>query len=356
LKGVSVSYLQQPTRIAVIGSGLAGAACAAGLHQAELQVELFDKARGVGGRMSTRRAAWDDAHGVTQSASFDHGAPWFSARQPRFRAVLARAQAAGCVLPWQPRVHATWPAPLDSGGFVAVPDMPALCRHLVAQVPLRLDHPVQRLQRTSEGWFLARAGGELAGPFDHVMLALPPAQAAVLLAGHRDDWADSLVALPMTACWTLMAVTDDVDWPWDAAEPGRGPLRRVLRNDRKPGRGAPPGCATWVAQASAGWSAAHLEDDPQAVKEALVDALARLLPRHPAPRWHHAAVHRWRYAQATGHMPAGQDCWWDDTLGLGVCGDGFGQGELDAAWRSGDELADTVVAWLETSREPAEAA
>ena len=347
-----MSYLPQPRRIAVVGAGLAGAACAASLQDAGAHVELFDKSRGVGGRMSTRRASWIDSHGEEQATSFDHGAPWFSARQPRFRAMLARAQSAGCVLPWQPRVHANWPMALDAGAYVAAPDMPALCRHLVAQVPLRLAHTVQRLQRTSEGWFLAVAGSELAGPFDHVMLALPPAQAAVLLAGHHDAWAESLLSLPMAPCWTLMAVTDDVDWPWDAAEPSRGPLHRVVRNDRKPGRSAPPGCATWVAQATAEWSAAHIEDDPQAVSMALREALALLLPGQPAPRWHHSAVHRWRYARATSDMPAGQDCWWDQSLGLGVCGDFFGQGELDAAWRSGDELADTVVAWLEDTRQP----
>ena len=44
-------------RIAVVGAGIAGAACAASLQQAGVQVTLFDKSRGVGGRMSTRRAA-----------------------------------------------------------------------------------------------------------------------------------------------------------------------------------------------------------------------------------------------------------------------------------------------------------
>ncbi len=351
-----MSYLTQSKRIAVVGAGLAGSSCATSLQQAGVDVALFDKSRGVGGRMSTRRASWIDAQGLPQSASFDHGAPWFSARQPRFRALLDRARVAGCVQPWRPRVHANWPAVLDSGGYVAVPDMPALCRHLVAQVPLHLDYSVQRLQRASEGWFLAAAGGGLDGPFDHVMLALPPAQAAVLLAGHHDAWAESLLSLPVTPCWTLMAVTDDVDWPWDAAEPRRGPLQRVVRNDRKPGRDAPPGCATWVAQATHEWSAAHLEDDPQTVTAALREALAQLLPGHPAPRWHHSAAHRWRYARATADMPVGQDCWWDQSLGLGVCGDFFGQDELGAAWRSGDELADTVVAWLETVREPEEVA
>ena len=42
-------------RTAVIGAGMAGMACAEVLVQAGWAVDLFDKGRGPGGRMSTRR-------------------------------------------------------------------------------------------------------------------------------------------------------------------------------------------------------------------------------------------------------------------------------------------------------------
>ena len=190
--------------------------------------------------------------------------------------------------------------------------------------------------------------------YDQIVLALPPAQAALLLAGHHDRWADALAAVCMQPCWTLMAVTEDVDWPWDAAEPGRGPLAWVARNDRKPGRSAPRGMATWVAQATPAWSAAHLEADPDEVAVQLRDALSALLPGRWADgqlrRWHHSSVHRWRYALPADGSVDGRDCWWDAELGLGVCGDCFNGGNVEAAWRSGDELADTLAAWLEAPR------
>ena len=346
-----MSTRTEPARIAVIGAGIAGAACAAGLVAGGADVMVFDKSRGVGGRMATRRARWVEADGSEHSAEFDHGAPQFSARGPRFRAVVARAEAAGCIAPWQQQVHAPCPAPKRQRRFVPTPNMPALCRHLLAGVPLRLGQQVQRLHRGADGWQLTLADGGNAGPFDQVMLAMPPAQAALLLAGHQDEWADALAAVPMAPCWTLMAVTDDVDWPWDAAVPERGPLARVTRNDRKPGRGALPGRATWVAHATPAWSAAHLEDDPTAVTDALRAALSKLLPT-PLPgsvalAWHHTAVHRWRYSAPDPAVSLATDCGWDARLGLGVCGDSFGNGTVEAAWTSGDELADTVAAWLD---------
>ena len=350
-----MQYDRPPQRIAVIGAGVSGAACAASLHHAGEQVSLFEKSRGLGGRMATRRATWTGDEGHKHTVEFDHGTPWFSARHPRFRAALARAERAGTVMSWQPQVHAAWPAPRMRPGFVAAPNMPALCRHLVGEVPVHHGHAVQRLQRDRQGWQLVLEGGLSTGPFDQVMLAMPPAQAAVLLAGHQDGWADELAARRMHACWTLMAVTNDVDWPWDAADIDRGPLARVLRNDRKPGRQPQRGHASWVAHATPSWSAAHLEAHPQEIAESLSKALAALLPAGPL-HWHHRAAHRWRYAAPADRAQDSRECLFDGDRGLGVCGDFFGAGDVEAAWRSGDELADTVSAWLEQDEPVAEPA
>lgn len=46
-------------RIAVIGSGMAGLSCADMLERAGHAVALFDKGRGPGGRMSTKRVEVD---------------------------------------------------------------------------------------------------------------------------------------------------------------------------------------------------------------------------------------------------------------------------------------------------------
>ena len=338
-------------RALVIGAGVAGAACAAGLRSADVEVTVIDKASGVGGRMSTRRVTWADPTGVEHTVAFDHGAPCFSVTRPRFRAVIARATADGCVADWRPVTHGSRSGERERC-HVATPSTPALCRHLLADVPVRLGATVRRLQRTAEGlWSVAIEGAPLAGPFEHVVVSLPPAQAAVLVAGHRDDWAAALMARRMEPCWTLMAVTDDVDWPWDAAEPDRGPLAWVVRNDRMPGRSTCAGHAIWTAHATAEWSAEHLDAEPREVLEILRRALATQLPAAADPqrpvRWHHAAVHRWRHAAPSPDCDESGAFWWDESLGLGVCGDSLSGGGVEAAWHSGDELADHMAASIE---------
>ena len=343
-------------RVAVIGAGIAGATCAASLHQAGWRVTVFDKARGAGGRMATRRAQWKGPDGLPASAEFDHGAQHIVPGHPRFRAAMERAVAAGALAHWQPRVHAAWPTAGRRDTLVPLPQMPGLARHLLADVAVELQHQVQRLHRMADGWHVLAVDGRTSGPFDQVLLAMPPAQAAVLLAGHHDIWADALAAVRMEPCWTLMAATQDLDWPWDACEPTHGPLAWVARNDRKPGRTAAPGSAVWVAHANALWSSAHQDADPELVVQALSQALATLLPAGVALQWHHRAVQRWRYAVPATHAGDAGDCWWDARRGLGVCGDFMGSGDcagIEAAWRSGDELSDTLLAALDDETAPA---
>jgi renalase len=345
--------------VAVIGSGLAGSACAAGLQRAGVQVTLFEKAKTVGGHTATRCASWIDASGAEQSVTFDDIAQYFMPVKRRLKPVVARAMAAGCVSAWRPRVHAGWP--LETGQcLIAAPAMPTLCSHLIAGATVHLNRTVRRLQRTADGsWYVASDGIPLSGPFHHVVVALPPAQAAVLLAGHQDEWADALLAKRIEPSWTLTAVTDDVDWPWDAAQPDRGPLAWVLRNDRVPGRTTPPGLAVWTAHATAEWSLAHLEDDPQALIDELKSALRRQLPTPRAGngpvQWHYANAHRGRYPGSSvdcNDSIGSNEVWWDEFLALGVCGHLLEGGGVEADWYSGDELAECMATSFERSAVP----
>lgn len=345
-------------RVGIVGAGLAGAACARALADAGCAVEVFDKSRGLGGRMATRRAAWAREGGSPQAASFDHGVPWWTAQSPEFNAFLAGAQASGLVRRWAPRIVPAQGAPLSPGpeGWVAVPDMPAVCRTLLGGIEVHAGRAVTALSFQEGRWQLHSEGEPLAEGLDAVVLAIPPVQAAVLWEPHLPQWAREPQDHPMSPCWTLMALTDEPELgdaarhlPWDEMWPADPPLARVIRQDAKPGRPRVPGVAQWVLHAQAGWSHAHLEAAPQEVLPVLQRALEHALGT--GLKWHHAVVHRWRYAQrlpqALGTQPAlAADrtmCAWDPLCGLGACGEHLAAGGVEAAWASGRTLARVML-------------
>src|SRR5512147_2587419 len=66
-------------RAGIVGAGVAGASCAGTLAAAGWEVDVFDKARGAGGRMSTRR---------TEQGWATLGTPFISAKREPFRSQL----------------------------------------------------------------------------------------------------------------------------------------------------------------------------------------------------------------------------------------------------------------------------
>src|SRR3989338_1855524 len=148
--------LATPQTIAVIGAGLAGLSCAQALLKAGHTVHVFDKSRAPSGRMSTRRA--EDDNGPWQC---DHGAQYFTARDPAFRAEVARWQQAGVAALWNARLASfdgnAWSTPATPlERFVGTPRMttpqPGWCSTW-ASLRWRSGKP------PCSGWTIARAGG-----------------------------------------------------------------------------------------------------------------------------------------------------------------------------------------------------
>ncbi|MGV9006116.1 MAG: NAD(P)/FAD-dependent oxidoreductase [Brevundimonas sp.] len=313
---------QTHKRVAIIGAGMAGLACATRLVRVGHAVQMFDKARGPGGRMSTRRL--DTPIG---EAGFDHGAQYFTALGPDFLARVERWAAAGIAAPWPAAGPEAW---------VGVPGMNAPVRALASEQAVTWNHPVGALVAEGQGWCLDGGQGRSL-PFDGVVVAVPAEQAAVLLAPHDPALAAKAAGSRTRPCWTVMAAFDR-PLPFEAdVLRDSGPLAWAARNSSKPGRAD---LETWVLQASPDWSQAHIEDPAEAVCEALLDVL-----RHRAgqdlPRPVALQAHRWRFARSAG----GTDrALWSPSTGLGCCGDWLIGPRVESAWDSGVALADQLLA------------
>ena len=327
-------------RVAVIGAGIAGASCARQLASAGVEVQVFDKSRGVGGRLTTRRMDWP---GADSQAAFDHGAPAFTAHAPAFAEFAAQAARDGILAPWPARAAPGSRPRLEQGTlWTPTPDMPALCRALLADLPLELNCQIDALRRAPDGWRLEAKGETVARGYAAVVIAIPPAQAAALLEPHQPEWARQALALPMLPGWTLMGLASEAGAAeeWDIAWPDKGPLATVVRNHTKPGRQGIAGQCHWVAHAGSDWSARHLEAPAAQVQAELQQALADWLGW--TPDWRYAAAHRWRYASAPA-AAAARPCWWDADTSVGVCGDAWGGGGVEGAWLSARVLASAIA-------------
>lgn len=318
--------------VIVVGAGIGGLSCATVLKAAGHQVTIFDKSRGPSGRMSTRR---------TEEWQCDHGAQYFTARDPIFQAEVNRWELAGKAAPWSAKLAVLGDAEIhihDSQlvRYVGTPRMTSPAKWISESLDLRLEHTISSVTLSDSGWRVkTKEHGLLDHEFDALVLAVPAPQAIPLLKDVNHPYLEFIQTVNMVGSWTLMLqYSQKPDIEFDAAFVNHGPLRWVARDSSKPGR---KGTETWVLQASAAWSDEHLEAHADEVIPKLLKAFIDLGGSQPDS----CVAHRWRYADT---LPAMNDRFlWDKSQKLGVCGDWINGGKVEGAWLSGFWLAQSII-------------
>lgn len=314
------------TDICIIGGGMAGLSAATALARAGRSVIVIDKGRGPGGRMASRRAEFGG-----DTTNFDHGAQYFTARDPSFRAAVAAWEQTGDA--------ARWPAAGDDA-WVGTPGMNAPIRALANSgaeaLDVRWGVRAERLEREGQGWRIE--AGDQAFTAAAVLVAVPAEQAQVLLAEVAPDLASLAGGVQSAPCWAVMAgfaaalpITDDTFRKPD------GPISWAARNSAKPGRS---GAENWVIHASPARSRELIDlAKDEAAQLLLADFFAATGTAPVAPA--HLDAHRWLYALP--QPVKGEGARFDPALRIGIAGDYLHSPRVEGAWLSGRALAEMVV-------------
>ncbi len=331
--------LMDPTnpRVAIVGGGMAGLSCARALLEAGIAATVFEKSRGAGGRMSTRRC--DDLH-------FDHGAQYFTVRHAAFDARVQSWLEAGVVAPWQgrlvglPRPFSRTPTVVNR--YVGIPGMSAVLRSFGEAIDVRYGTPISGLSYEHDHWWLESPSGPVDEIFAAVVCALPAPQAVPLLAA-APHLQEQVAAVDMAPTWAVMVTFETpFDVSFDGAFIDHSPLNWAARNDSKPGRS---GKECWVLHSTADWSRQHLDSSKHEVTEALLEALVKS-SNVELPKVLHLDAHRWLHARTA--KPLAEICLFDPQMHLGICGDWCPGARVEGAYLSGLAVADRLIAQSST--------
>lgn len=329
-------------KVAVIGAGCAGLAAARRLHDAGVRITVFDKSRGVGGRMATRRIG---------EQRFDHGAQFFTARGAAFRHEVEALATAGRLAAWPARWGrhdgaVTLDLAVEEQRFAGFGGMNALPKALAEGLDIVLDAEITDLARTHELWSLESATSANTEGFDVVILAVPSPQAVPLLTGIT-DFASAVAAATYAPCWAVMATfPTPLAIAHDAITLDDGMLRWVARNAGKPGFPTAP--ESWILHATPEWSRANIEQEPETIREIMLAQFCTLFGVTAAADV--AVAHRWRYALVL--ESAGEPYFWDSALRIGACGDWCLGPRVEAAYDSGLALAEHLLQDQAARRQP----
>lgn len=317
----------------MIGAGLAGLACARVMRRAGCFVEMFEQDRIIGGRMATTRVAM---------TSFDHGAQYITARSTLFRGFIDELAATGYAARWSPVTSAG-----EGGGqmrpwYVGTPGMSSMVRPLAEGVRITTGRRVHTMRREVGGWHLYFEDMSCAGPFHAVAIAVPVAEAQLLL-GRLDELLTPLDRVRMVPCWSLLARLDErILPPQDVYSDMSEVIRWVARNNAKPGRKG--GGDQIVVHAAPNWSRETEDADPDEVASEMWNEVCHVLSLPPIRPAHLSAV-LWRRGLVEESL--GETCLFAREHMVGVAGDWCLGRMAEHAFESGTGLGRVIVETLD---------
>ncbi len=329
------------TDVLVVGAGMAGLTAAHELTRTGRSVRVVDKGRAPGGRLATRRVG---------AATFDHGAQFLTARDPRFRERIATWHEDGVVRTWFTGLPDLVPrdperaATDDEPRYRGVPTMRSIAEHLADGLDLHLGVQVSAIARGDDGWRIAAAhrdGGSWPLDAGSLLMTAPVPQSLALLdtggVPLTADVRQQLDELTYDPCIAVLMVPEAA-----TTLPEHGALRldqpplSFLTDNLRSGASAAP-AVTIHADAEASrrlWDA-----DDERVTQELVAAAAPLLGTSGTGVY----VHRWRYAAPV--RSAAVPALIDTSTGapIAFAGDAFVGGRLEGAARSGLAAAELLT-------------
>ncbi len=322
--GMTTSYAR--TDVIVIGAGVSGLIAACILKASGVNALVLDKGRGLGGRLATRR---------TPLGVFDHGAQFFTARDPLFRVWVEAWLKAGIVRPWATGFALADGAFKRDGEtrYCGVSGMTAIAKHLAQGLDVRVNAKVTHVQAGDDGWGVTTEAGERFS--GRALLLTPPVPQSLQLiaAGNAPlperirndlkqiDFAPCLAVLAQLAGASLIPEPGGL---WFAGEP----VSWMADNQRK-GVSSGSGAAITI-HAGPQFSQAHWATPEAEVTSALLAVAAPWLGSAPVQ----CQLHRWRYSLPLCVHP--ERCVvLREPAPLVFAGDAFGGGRVEGAVLSG---------------------
>lgn len=290
-------------KILLVGTGLTSAITASLLRkmcQKHVYLVIWDKARGVGGRMSTIR------NPTNSRCTADLGAQYITSSQENYRnhREIYESLIRGKQLePLCSKIEGTKDLPLGTQQFVAPHGMNSLVKHFLQDADeIHFGHHVVSIYKCGKQWVVESKSG-VKGMFDIVILTMPVPQVLDLQGSIQEimskdqEMKHNLQSVKFSSRYALCLFFDSdykFNTGWDSKYVYDDKIFRYVSFDNRK-RNMPASPLAAVFHTSIQYGANNADRNLNDVQNELVDHVKEMFPDWPEPEY--TKCHWWQYSQ-----------------------------------------------------------
>ena len=324
--------------VAVIGAGITGITLA-NLLQKKFNLTVFEKSRGVGGRMATRRA---------EPYQFNHGAQYFKIENKEFKDFL------------QPLILNKIIKPLEANQieilnkevikrtkiynkqyFTAESKMNSVVKYLINNnFSIKLLCKIEKIIKENDKWFIIDSGQVSFGPYDWLIITIPPNQAKEILYNNF-KFLDIIKKIKMRSCYSLMLGFDEIkEFDFDTAlfldedVQWLSISKKILEQKEY---------YNLLINSSYNFAEQNINGSKDKISDYLIKQVSDIL-KCKLNNYEHKALHFWKYAMSEKNNNLGSLL--DEDLKVIVCGDWCMNGKVEGGFLSAKDAVNKLLKYI----------
>ena len=314
----------------VLGSGVSGSTIA-NLLSKKYSVQVFDKARGLGGRSSNKR--------FQKSLSFDHGVQYISPKSKEFSKLIKRLSKKKIFKIWNGNhIDYTFKKKLLIPKYIGLTANNALSKYYLRGIKLSLESQIIKIKYKKYFWEITLSDNSLY-QFKALILTCPFPQLKKLAKNYLDKKILNLKVNMQPNITAMVALKNQKEYPISSIK-FEDDILAWAANENSKNR-FKSNTNLWTLQASLKWSKKTInkyKNNSFIIKE-LVSRFINLTG-FDKKKIIYTGVHGWKYSYNYEKTPFLS--YWDKKNKLGVCGDWFNGPKVENAWLSARDLAKKI--------------
>lgn len=329
-----ISKCEDP--IVVVGAGIAGLTAAKSLKELGYPVLVLEKSNALGGRLATRRI---------QLTTFDHGAQYFTARNPQFLKILAKWEEVQVVSKW---FEKNGPEGGNEFTYIGCNGMTSIAKYLASGLEVHKNSKVGSVYRQATSWQVCLEDGKIIQASGLILTPPLPQTLEILQNSHiniPDEARDFVQQVQYEPCVTLLICLEQqviLEHPAGFYRSFSQKLIEWIADNKQKGI-SPTGFGLTV-QLTPDASRELFELNDLDCFQLIYSEIKSLLKDVKVIDWQ---IKRWRYALVK-NSGAQRFLWIEKLPPLILSGDAFAGPRVEAAALSGLSTAEQIIQYMET--------